>query len=175
MVVTSPGRLFVCGTNSFRPLCHTYIINDYNYTLEATKNGQAVCPYDPKHNSTSVFAGEYHCFNPSFAVPLRAFIEMYNFYAFCDVVFGFSCSGCDEFKKQTNVKVEETKINKCYGDFVVFFVRLLTLVVYTMLYLHMAPPNTYSQRKQQNIHVAIPVMNIKIVEFTLMMIHKAQR
>lgn len=121
MVVTSPGRLFVCGTNSFRPLCHTYIINDYNYTLEATKNGQAVCPYDPKHNSTSVFAGEYHCFNPSFAVPLRAFIEMYNFYAFCDVVFGFSCSGCDEFKKQTNVKVEETKINKCYGDFVVFF------------------------------------------------------
>lgn len=46
MVVTSPGRLFVCGTNSFRPMCNTYIINDNNYTLEATKNGQAVCPYD---------------------------------------------------------------------------------------------------------------------------------
>ncbi|KAI8117621.1 Semaphorin-1A, partial [Lucilia cuprina] len=56
MVVTSPGRLFVCGTNSFRPMCNTYIINDNNYTLEATKNGQAVCPYDPRHNSTSVFA-----------------------------------------------------------------------------------------------------------------------
>uniref|UniRef100_A0A1A9WX95 Sema domain-containing protein n=1 Tax=Glossina brevipalpis TaxID=37001 RepID=A0A1A9WX95_9MUSC len=56
MVVTSPGRLFVCGTNSFRPMCNTYIINANNYTLEATKNGQAVCPYDPRHNSTSVFA-----------------------------------------------------------------------------------------------------------------------
>ncbi|XP_034474317.1 semaphorin-1A isoform X2 [Drosophila innubila] len=56
MVVPSPGRLFVCGTNSFRPMCNTYVINDSNYTLEATKNGQAVCPYDPRHNSTSVLA-----------------------------------------------------------------------------------------------------------------------
>uniref|UniRef100_W8ANI8 Semaphorin-2A n=1 Tax=Ceratitis capitata TaxID=7213 RepID=W8ANI8_CERCA len=56
MVVTSPGRLFVCGTNSFRPMCNTYIINDNNYTQEASKSGQAVCPYDPHHNSTSVFA-----------------------------------------------------------------------------------------------------------------------
>ncbi|TDG49953.1 hypothetical protein AWZ03_003729 [Drosophila navojoa] len=56
MVVPSPGRLFVCGTNSFRPMCNTYVINESNYTLEATKNGQAVCPYDPRHNSTSVLA-----------------------------------------------------------------------------------------------------------------------
>lgn len=59
MVVTSPGRLFVCGTNSFRPMCTTYIITEGNYTQESTKNGQAVCPYDPRHNSTSVFAGKY--------------------------------------------------------------------------------------------------------------------
>lgn len=52
------GRLFVCGTNSFRPLCHLYNINSSNYTLETEKPGQALCPYDPKHNSTSVFVGE---------------------------------------------------------------------------------------------------------------------
>ncbi|XP_055903183.1 semaphorin-1A isoform X3 [Eupeodes corollae] len=56
LVVTSPGRLLVCGTNSFRPECTSYVINANNYSLEATKSGQAVCPYDPKHNSTSVFA-----------------------------------------------------------------------------------------------------------------------
>jgi len=39
-------------------MCNTYVINDSNYTLEATKNGQAVCPYDPRHNSTSVLAGK---------------------------------------------------------------------------------------------------------------------
>ena len=54
------GKLFVCGTNSFRPSCHLYNINSSsNYTLETEKPGQALCPYDPKHNSTSLFVGEY--------------------------------------------------------------------------------------------------------------------
>lgn len=72
MVVPSPGRLFVCGTNSFRPMCNTYVINDSNYTLEATKNGQAVCPYDPRHNSTSVLAGKW---------PFYSYLSIYCSYA----------------------------------------------------------------------------------------------
>lgn len=74
MVVPSPGRLFVCGTNSFRPMCNTYVINDSNYTLEATKNGQAVCPYDPRHNSTSVLAGKLTiilCFLYTLRIPCK--------------------------------------------------------------------------------------------------------
>ncbi|XP_055681503.1 semaphorin-1A [Lutzomyia longipalpis] len=56
LVLPSPGKLQVCGTNSFRPMCHLYQINANNYTLEMEKPGQAVCPYDPQHNSTAVFA-----------------------------------------------------------------------------------------------------------------------
>lgn len=58
LVQPAPGRLMVCGTNSFRPMCHHYQINANNYTLETEKSGQAVCPYDPQHNSTAVFVGK---------------------------------------------------------------------------------------------------------------------
>lgn len=40
-------------------MCHVYQINANNYTLETEKSGQAVCPYDPQHNSTAVFVGAY--------------------------------------------------------------------------------------------------------------------
>jgi semaphorin 6 len=53
----TPDRLMVCGTNSFRPMCHVFQINS-NYTLEKEKPGQALCPYDPHHNSTAVFVGK---------------------------------------------------------------------------------------------------------------------
>lgn len=39
-------------------MCHVYVINSTFYTLETEKSGQAVCPYDPQHNSTAVFVGE---------------------------------------------------------------------------------------------------------------------
>lgn len=58
LVVPSPGRLLTCGTHSFRPMCRTFMINDNNYTLENEKTGQALCPYDPKHNSTAVYVGK---------------------------------------------------------------------------------------------------------------------
>lgn len=57
----SPDRLLVCGTNSFRPICNDYQINANNYTLETQRSGQAVCPYDPQHNSTAVYAGKFFC------------------------------------------------------------------------------------------------------------------
>jgi len=56
--MTTPGILLACGTNSFRPLCHFYNITGSKYHLEKSKPGQALCPYGPKHNSTSVFVGK---------------------------------------------------------------------------------------------------------------------
>lgn len=52
---TSPGKLLVCGTNSFKPVCREYNINTGNYSVDKEKAGQAVCPYDPHHNSTAIY------------------------------------------------------------------------------------------------------------------------
>ncbi|XP_050423929.1 semaphorin-1A [Adelges cooleyi] len=49
------GRLLVCGTNSYKPLCRDYSIDPGSYSLGKESPGQAVCPYDPKHNSTYVY------------------------------------------------------------------------------------------------------------------------
>lgn len=54
----SSEKLLVCGTNSFRPMCHLYLINTTSYTLETEKSGQAIVPYDPQHNSTAVYVGK---------------------------------------------------------------------------------------------------------------------
>lgn len=62
-MIPTPGRLMVCGTNSFRPMCHTYEITASNYSRVLEKPGQALCPYDPHHNSTAVFVGEYKNFS----------------------------------------------------------------------------------------------------------------
>lgn len=55
MAKASNGRLLLCGTNSFKPLCREYNILSGNYSMEKEKPGQAVCPYDPRHNSTSIY------------------------------------------------------------------------------------------------------------------------
>lgn len=55
---TTPGSILACGTNAFRPMCHYYNVTGSKYHLEKAKPGQALCPYGPKHNSTSVFVGE---------------------------------------------------------------------------------------------------------------------
>lgn len=59
LTMTTPGILLACGTNSFRPLCHYYNITGSEYHIDKSKPGQALCPYGPQHNSTSVFVGEY--------------------------------------------------------------------------------------------------------------------
>lgn len=59
LVSLGPGRLLVCGTNSFRPFCREYGVQRDSYHMEREKSGQAVCPYDPEHNSTAVYAGEF--------------------------------------------------------------------------------------------------------------------
>ncbi|CAH1364920.1 unnamed protein product [Tenebrio molitor] len=55
MAKTAAGRLLLCGTNAFKPVCREYNILNGNYTMEKEKPGQAVCPYDPHHNSTAIY------------------------------------------------------------------------------------------------------------------------
>lgn len=62
LVSPAPGRLQICGTNSFRPMCRQYQVGEQNYTMVSEKNGQVVCPYDPRHNSTAVFVGTLYFF-----------------------------------------------------------------------------------------------------------------
>lgn len=62
LVSLGPGRLLVCGTNSFRPFCREYSVQRDSYHMEREKSGQAVCPYDPEHNSTAVYAGKIFVF-----------------------------------------------------------------------------------------------------------------
>lgn len=60
--VVTPGKILVCGTNAYKPRCRYYVLsaNGQHYThIGAEKSGQGICPYDPKHNSTSTFVGKY--------------------------------------------------------------------------------------------------------------------
>lgn len=80
-------ELFVCGTNAFHPMCKTFnlTVSSYRYrewrsrrnrvcviwtcvllfppAQDGTKgkeemDGRGRCPYDPSHNSTSIYAGD---------------------------------------------------------------------------------------------------------------------
>lgn len=51
------GRLLVCGTNAFKPLCRRYARHPANHHLEEF-DGSGRCPYDPQHNSTAIFVGK---------------------------------------------------------------------------------------------------------------------
>ncbi|XP_063395309.1 semaphorin-1A-like [Cydia fagiglandana] len=51
----SHGRLLVCGTNAFKPLCRRYARHPPTQHLEEF-DGTGRCPYDPQHNSTAIFA-----------------------------------------------------------------------------------------------------------------------
>lgn len=53
----SHGRLLVCGTNAFKPLCRRYARHPPNHHLEEI-DGSGRCPYDPQHNSTAIFVGK---------------------------------------------------------------------------------------------------------------------
>ncbi|XP_066142408.1 semaphorin-1A isoform X1 [Euwallacea fornicatus] len=55
MAKSAPTRLLLCGTNAFKPICREYNVLSKNYTVEKEKPGQAVCPYDPHHNSTAIY------------------------------------------------------------------------------------------------------------------------
>jgi hypothetical protein len=45
----------VCGTNAYNPKCRYYSNGD---EVEREFSGKGLCPYDPRHNSTSLYTGK---------------------------------------------------------------------------------------------------------------------
>ena len=55
----SPSRLLVCGTNCYNPLCRHYLLDGSgHYQVEAEFSGKGYAPYDPRHNSTSLYTSD---------------------------------------------------------------------------------------------------------------------
>ena len=55
----SEQRLLVCGTNCYNPLCRHYLMDGQgNYQVEAEFSGKGYAPYDPRHNSTSLYTSD---------------------------------------------------------------------------------------------------------------------
>ena len=56
---SGPQELLVCGTNSYNPRCRTYSLSNLTGEYDVTKesSGKGYCPYNPRHNSTSIFTG----------------------------------------------------------------------------------------------------------------------
>uniref|UniRef100_A0A6B0VDZ7 Semaphorin-1A n=1 Tax=Ixodes ricinus TaxID=34613 RepID=A0A6B0VDZ7_IXORI len=49
--------IFVCGTNAYKPRCRDYeVFQDGEYLIKEDKPGEGLCPFDPKNNSTAIFA-----------------------------------------------------------------------------------------------------------------------
>lgn len=53
--VIGPDLLLVCGTNCYSPLCRHYHYTDGQYQVEREFSGRGYAPYDPTHNSTSLY------------------------------------------------------------------------------------------------------------------------
>ena len=52
-------RLLVCGTNCYNPLCRHYLMDgEGRYQVEAEFSGKGYAPYDPTHNSTSLYTSD---------------------------------------------------------------------------------------------------------------------
>ncbi|XP_076068284.1 semaphorin-1A-like isoform X3 [Oratosquilla oratoria] len=52
----SEGEYLVCGTNAYKPLCRHYSLQANGSFHYNEVKGKGICPFDPKHNSTFVFA-----------------------------------------------------------------------------------------------------------------------
>jgi len=54
----SNDALLVCGTNSYNPRCRSYKKNREDvFEVVREYSGKGYCPFDPRHNSTSLFTG----------------------------------------------------------------------------------------------------------------------
>ncbi|VDK80297.1 unnamed protein product [Litomosoides sigmodontis] len=59
MVRQSNGRSLVCGTHAYSPKCREYAYSDDRVLQQRRQfDGQAIVPYDPKHNSTAVYIAD---------------------------------------------------------------------------------------------------------------------
>lgn len=59
-VRTAEDKVQICGTNSYKPMCRIYAPQQGTryMIMERETDGIGVCPYDPKHNSTAVYAND---------------------------------------------------------------------------------------------------------------------
>ncbi len=57
---TVDGRSLICGTNAFAPKCreYRYSADDRSFRDRREFDGQAIAPYDPRHNSTALYLHE---------------------------------------------------------------------------------------------------------------------
>ncbi|KAG8198673.1 hypothetical protein JTE90_015501 [Oedothorax gibbosus] len=53
----SEDTILVCGTNAFKPMCRNYKQTPTDYIVTKEQSGEGLCPYDPNHNSTAIYAG----------------------------------------------------------------------------------------------------------------------
>ncbi|PVD20103.1 hypothetical protein C0Q70_20597 [Pomacea canaliculata] len=59
LVKKAPDNLHMCGTNAFRPTCRSYTQSEdgsYQKTHHKDQSGVALCPFDPSHNTTAIYA-----------------------------------------------------------------------------------------------------------------------
>ncbi|XP_050497231.1 semaphorin-1A [Diabrotica virgifera virgifera] len=66
LVPTGPGKFLICGTNSFKPICRILQQKDGQVVIEKELDGKGLCPYDPEHNSTSIYSNG-HLFSATVA------------------------------------------------------------------------------------------------------------
>lgn len=60
----SPSEFLICGTNAYSPKCRVYetsLSGELRLQEGSEAQGVGFCPYDPDHNSTSIYAdGEFY-------------------------------------------------------------------------------------------------------------------
>lgn len=72
--VKNQTSILICGTNAYNPKCRTYPDMETNLSkVEFTKEfpGKGFCPYNPQHNSTTIFASKFGCFTTCYLKTLR--------------------------------------------------------------------------------------------------------
>ncbi|XP_043282573.1 semaphorin-1A-like isoform X2 [Venturia canescens] len=106
-----PDKFLACGTNAYKPQCREFSIMDGVYVgSDRETDGLGLCPYDPLHNSTAVFAG-----GQLYAATVADF------------------SGGEPLIHREKIRTERSDLNQLngpnfvssfgYGDYVFFFYR----------------------------------------------------
>ncbi|KAJ8914769.1 hypothetical protein NQ315_013272, partial [Exocentrus adspersus] len=107
---TAPGKMLVCGTNSYKPQCRILQKKNDKIIVEEEMEGIGLCPYDPDNNSTAVYS---------------------NGHVFSATVADFS--GTDHLIYRQPLRTEISNLmqlngpnfvsSMAYGDYIYFFFR----------------------------------------------------
>ncbi|XP_057320124.1 semaphorin-1A-like isoform X1 [Microplitis mediator] len=105
-----PNKFIACGTNAYKPQCKQFVRTNGSYVGSGESDGLGLCPYDPQHNSTAVFAG-----GQLYAATVADF------------------SGGEPLIHRQKIRTERSDLNQlngpnfvssfAYGDYVFFFYR----------------------------------------------------